>query len=373
MTLSSDPTTESLLLEFRSSLKSEPAQAAWDAFVEHARNDTRFQFVPRSQGELERTVRYMLGDAWIYGFIVNRADLLFYFRRPSGRVGDDVLEELRSQGLVTERNRKGELKVRVRDANEARLVIADCFENPSLTNALQADASSKVGEAPERADWSDDELRASVVAYRKMQELQRQGERRFKTQMYRDLATEFGRTDKAFEFRMQNISSVLAILGRDWLPGLKPAAHVGPNVAAKLEKLINELDGFEAPPKVEFEISVREQAKRQPSAAPVGQAAPGRTTAPVTSFVRDSAVKAWVLARAKGACECCRSPSPFVTPDGTPFLEVHHLRTLADGGSDRPSNATALCPNCHRHMHYGKDAALMRATVIEYVDELQAE
>ena len=166
---------------------------------------------------------------------------------------------------------------------------------------------------------------------------------------------------------------VLAILGRDWLPGLKPAAHVGANVAAKLEQFINELDGFEAPPQVEFEISVREQAKRQPSAAPVGQAAPERTTAPVTSFVRDPTVKAWVLARAKGDCECCRSPSPFVTPDGTPFLEVNHLRTLADGGSNRPSNATALCPNCHRRMHYGKDAELIRATVFKYVDELQSE
>ena len=149
--------------------------------------------------------------------------------------------------------------------------------------------------------------------------------------------------------------------------------HVGANVAAKLEQFINELDGIQAPPRVEFEISVRERAKRKPAVAPVGQAAPARATALVTSFVRDPAVKAWVMARAKGICECCRSPSPFVTPDGTPFLEVHHLRTLADGGSDRPSNAAAVCPNCHRRMHYGKDAALMRATVIAYVAELQAE
>lgn len=176
MTISSDPTTESLLLEFRSSLNSEPARAAWDTFVQHARIETRFQFVPRSQGELKRTVRYMLGDIWAYGFIVNRADLLFYFRGPSGRVGDDVLEALCSRGLVAERNRKGELKARIRDADEARLVIADCFENSNLTNAIQVDARPRGGDAPERADWSDDELRASVMAYRRMQEIERLGE-----------------------------------------------------------------------------------------------------------------------------------------------------------------------------------------------------
>jgi 5-methylcytosine-specific restriction enzyme A len=60
-------------------------------------------------------------------------------------------------------------------------------------------------------------------------------------------------------------------------------------------------------------------------------------------------------------------------PDGTPFLEVHHLRTLADGGSDRVSNAVALCPNCHRQMHYGKLASGMRASVLAKVSELQHE
>ena len=222
MSISSDPTTESLLVEFRSWPNSQPARAAWDALVQHARIDTRFQFVPRKQGKVKRTVRYMLGDAWAYGFIVNRANLLFYFRHPSGRVGDAVLEHLRSQGLLAERNRKGEIKVRIRDADEARLVISDCFEDPSIANAIRADATSTGGETFERADWSDNELRASVVAYRRMQELERLGEQRFKKQIYRDLAAEFGRTEKAFEFRMQNISAVLAILGRDWTPGLKP-------------------------------------------------------------------------------------------------------------------------------------------------------
>ena len=41
--------------------------------------------------------------------------------------------------------------------------------------------------------------------------------------------------------------------------------------------------------------------------------------------------------------------------DGDFYLEVHHPKRLADNGSDTPSNAVALCPNCHREMHYGEN------------------
>ena len=57
---------------------------------------------------------------------------------------------------------------------------------------------------------------------------------------------------------------------------------------------------------------------------------------------------------ANGVCEKCDSPAPFNrTKDGTPYLEVHHWKFLADGGKDIVENAGALCPNCHREAHYG--------------------
>ncbi|WP_442876591.1 HNH endonuclease [Endozoicomonas sp. GU-1] len=77
-------------------------------------------------------------------------------------------------------------------------------------------------------------------------------------------------------------------------------------------------------------------------------------TTQVTQYQRDPKVKAWVLKEANGYCECCDSEAPFLNADGEPFLEVHHLRHLADGGSDRVTNAIALCPNCHREFHYGQ-------------------
>jgi 5-methylcytosine-specific restriction endonuclease McrA len=72
------------------------------------------------------------------------------------------------------------------------------------------------------------------------------------------------------------------------------------------------------------------------------------------AFRRNADVVVEVLARAKGRCERCHSPAPFLrVRDGTPFLEVHHRVTLANGGEDTVENAIALCPNCHRLLHFG--------------------
>ena len=56
-----------------------------------------------------------------------------------------------------------------------------------------------------------------------------------------------------------------------------------------------------------------------------------------------------------GNCESCKKPAPFVKPGGDFYLEVHHLRRLVDGGSDTVTNAVAVCPNCHRELHYGNE------------------
>jgi len=54
-----------------------------------------------------------------------------------------------------------------------------------------------------------------------MQRKHHDGEKYIKKRYYEDLASRFGRTDKSFEYRMQNISYVMTLLGRTWLPGLK--------------------------------------------------------------------------------------------------------------------------------------------------------
>lgn len=71
-------------------------------------------------------------------------------------------------------------------------------------------------------------------------------------------------------------------------------------------------------------------------------------------FKRNPDVIAEVLDRANGICEVCRTQAPFIrASDGTPYLEVHHKKLLAQGGDDTVDNAIAVCPNCHRKAHYG--------------------
>jgi hypothetical protein len=71
-------------------------------------------------------------------------------------------------------------------------------------------------------------------------------------------------------------------------------------------------------------------------------------------FVRNPDVVAEVLHRANGKCGKCPGKAPFNRAStGEPYLEVHHVIPLAYGGDDTVENAIALCPNCHRFMHYG--------------------
>lgn len=87
-------------------------------------------------------------------------------------------------------------------------------------------------------DWTHQQLAAAVQAYRWMQRRAIDGMKVNKAQLYRELALEHGRTPKAWEYRMQNISHVLAQLQQDWIEGLKPAKNVGPEVTGTLIKLL---------------------------------------------------------------------------------------------------------------------------------------
>jgi hypothetical protein len=42
----------------------------------------------------------------------------------------------------------------------------------------------------------------------------------------------------------------------------------------------------------------------------------------------------------------------FTSPTGSQYGYVDEFR---DGGVDRPENVLAICPTCHRRVHYGAD------------------
>ena len=80
-------------------------------------------------------------------------------------------------------------------------------------------------------------------------------------------------------------------------------------------------------------------------------------------YERSELIRAYVLERAQGHCENCALPAPFTTIKNAPYLEPHHMRRLSDGGPDDPRFMAALCPNCHRRVHYGSDGKLTNTSL----------
>jgi 5-methylcytosine-specific restriction enzyme A len=68
---------------------------------------------------------------------------------------------------------------------------------------------------------------------------------------------------------------------------------------------------------------------------------------------RSNIIKEYVLKRANGICELTNTEAPFFKNNGEPYLEVHHINRLSDGGLDHPSNCAAISPNSHKEIHFG--------------------
>ena len=128
-------------------------------------------------------------------------------------------------------------------------------------------------------------------------------------------------------------------------------------VAIKYEEILNKIETFESIEQ-EFWTSVTDslklsrdsRRKRLESANPK----PELVETVIQRYKRNPDVVAEVLSRANGKCESCDCDAPFIRKkDNTPYLEVHHRKPLSNGGADTVDNAFALCPNCHRELHFG--------------------
>jgi len=198
--------------------------------------------------------------------------------------------------------------------------------------------------------WTEEELKASVEAYVDMLSKSENETPFVKNKYYSDLSERFGRTPKAFAYRMSNISHVYDLMGREYLPGLKPAVNVGPTNIPIIQRLIFEVEETRIS---DFEKKVTYYRLKEDLEKPSGVTEPDKKYSTTIQFSRDPKVKAWVLKEANDECESCGSNDTFITTGGESFFEVHHLKRLADGGSDTITNAVCLCPNCHREFHYG--------------------
>ena len=103
-----------------------------------------------------------------------------------------------------------------------------------------------------------------------------------------------------------------------------------------------------------------------------GTSSGGSTSSPSgggETYTRSEVTKQFALRSADGVCQGCGEDAPFVDKNGDPFLEVHHLHRLSDGGPDRPENVVALCPNCHRRRHRGRDGDEFNQRLIGKAEE----
>jgi 5-methylcytosine-specific restriction endonuclease McrA len=92
----------------------------------------------------------------------------------------------------------------------------------------------------------------------------------------------------------------------------------------------------------------------------------------VAAYNRSETVREYALARADGHCEGCGEPAPFLDRDAAPYLQVHHIHELSEGGPDTPETVIALCPNCHYRVHHGRDGEAFNRELAHRLAELEA-
>lgn len=95
---------------------------------------------------------------------------------------------------------------------------------------------------------------------------------------------------------------------------------------------------------------------------------PNRRVVSRDDFVRNPFVVKAALIRSKGACETlgCKNIL-FPRDDGSPYMEVHHIVPLGEHGDDTLINVAALCPHCHRELHFGRSRMARRAALIAHI------
>jgi EVE domain/HNH endonuclease len=106
-------------------------------------------------------------------------------------------------------------------------------------------------------------------------------------------------------------------------------------------------------------LEARIRASRRPSKPQSG-------TTTTTVFNRDPNIIAYAKGRAGFRCEVpgCEVPL-FFKSDGEPYVEVHHIHMLADGGDDTTDNVACLCPSHHREIHFGIRRSELEAALSE--------
>lgn len=188
-----------------------------------------------------------------------------------------------------------------------------------------------------------------------------------------DVATAIGLVPEKYRTKQLLAEALARSLGESWdgTCDSREHAHAGGGTVSLegLQRIWRGLRHLMTTRDAIFEMKVAAalRSETEENEPPPGNAHPARDRSDSTGFQRSLEVARWVRQKAQGVCALCRKPAPFVSRFGQPYLEVHHVQPLAEGGPDTVENAIALCPNCHRCAHLSTETDSIRATLAELV------
>ena len=99
-----------------------------------------------------------------------------------------------------------------------------------------------------------------------------------------------------------------------------------------------------------------ERLKKEGWTEEVGNSMPSVQYRTIKQRDRIPTVSAVAKLRAGFKCEIQGCDyDPFIGLYNIPYMEVHHIERLADGGEDTLKNVACICPNHHRENHFGSN------------------
>lgn len=98
---------------------------------------------------------------------------------------------------------------------------------------------------------------------------------------------------------------------------------------------------------------------------------PSQIEQTIKTYPRNNILRTYVKERSGYSCEMpdCTYVG-FDKNDGKKYVEIHHINPLSQGGEDSINNTVALCPNCHRKIHYAKNKEELKQLLQNYLNNL---
>jgi len=125
--------------------------------------------------------------------------------------------------------------------------------------------------------------------------------------------------------------------------------------------------GYELEEYIHTQIDIQTLQNRARSINP----RPQQVQQTIYTYPRNNTLKNYVKRRSNYSCEMpgCNYHG-FYKDNSEQYIESHHVIPLSEGGEDSINNTVALCPNCHRALHYADNREELRGILLNYLTHL---